>query len=449
MFNFIKPAKPIERLPEEKIDSSYKRYRVQVFISAFMGYLVYYFVRSNFAQAKADMNKLGIFNLQQLGFIASMMGLAYGISKFIMGNLSDRSNPRYFLAIGLIISGIINLLIPSSTNLIFMSILMFLNGWFQGMGWPPCGRIIAHWFSDKERGRAIALWNTSHNFGGALIAWIVIIGTSIFGSWKGAFYLPGILAIIFGFIYMIIARDTPQSVGLPPIEEYKNDYPESQKDMKDKEAELKASEIMFKYVLKNKLLWSIAIANMLVYVIRYGIESWTPTYLSSVYGFGKSEYALAFALFEIGAIPGTIIIGFLSDKVFHGRRGPLSMLCMLIVSVPIIIYWHSSNIIVIDICMTLIGALVYGPMCLVTASALDLVPKKAAGTAAGFVGLFGYIGGILAEWGVGSIAQNFSFTSKMFSVSNWDAAFIFIIACGFLSILFFAFTWNHHNLKAK
>ncbi len=446
---FLKPPKPIERLPKEKIDSSYKRYRFQVFISAFMGYLVYYFVRSNFAQAKADMNKLGIFDLQQLGFIASMMGLAYGISKFVMGNISDRSNPRYFLAIGLILSGLINIAIPSSTNIVIMSILMFLNGWFQGMGWPPCGRILAHWFSDKERGRAVAFWNTSHNFGSAIIAWVVIIGTYMFGSWKGAFYLPGILAIIFGFIYMIIARDTPQSVGLPPIEEYKNDYPESQKDMQDTEAELSGKEIIFKYVLNNRLLWSIALANLLVYVIRYGIESWTPTYLSSVRGFERSDYALAFALFEIGAIPGTILIGWISDNIFNGRRGPLSMICMALVVIPVVIYWYSTNIVTIDICMTIIGALVYGPMSLVTASALDLVPKKAAGTAAGFVGLFGYIGSILAEFGVGAIAQNFKMTTKWFTLSGWDAAFVFIIDCGLLSIIFFSFTWNHHNLKNK
>ena len=151
MLNFLKPAQPIPRLPKEKIDSTYKRYRIQVFISIYIGYLTYYFVRSNFSLAKAYLVDQGFTKLQ-LGFVASALGIAYGISKFVMGNVSDRSNPRYFLAIGLIASGIVNIFFPLTSSITIMFILMLINGWFQGMGWPPCGRTITHWFSDRERG---------------------------------------------------------------------------------------------------------------------------------------------------------------------------------------------------------------------------------------------------------------------------------------------------------
>ncbi len=93
--DLFKPAPHIERLPKEKIDSAYKRYRIQVFISIYIGYLTYYFVRSNFSLAKVYLIQEG-FTKTQLGFVASALGLAYGVSKFVMGNLSDRSNPRYF-----------------------------------------------------------------------------------------------------------------------------------------------------------------------------------------------------------------------------------------------------------------------------------------------------------------------------------------------------------------
>jgi len=439
MLKFLKPAPYIERLPEEKIPSAYKRYRIQTFLSIYIGYLIYYFVRSNFSLAKVYLIEQG-FTKAEVGLVASALGLSYGISKFVMGNFSDRSNPRYFLAIGLILSGITNLFLPNATSVGFMFVLMLLNGWFQGMGWPPCGRIMTHWFSDSERGVKMSIWNTAHNIGGGFIATVVLIGVSIFGTWKGTFYLPAIIAIVGGVVYMIFAKDTPQSVGLPPIEEFKNDYPEFEVEVEDTEAELSAKEILFKYVLNNKFLWCIALANVFVYLVRYGVINWVPTYLQEVRNFNPKESSIAFALFEYAAIPGTIIVGWMSDRIFHGRRAPMGIICMVGVTIATAVYWKSTSPFAINCALASIGALIYGPVMLIGVSALDLVPKKAAGTAAGFTGLFGYMGGqVLAEMVMGSVVDNF----------GWDGGFIMLLISSVLAIFFLAFTWNTHNIKNK
>ncbi|ENK1243113.1 glycerol-3-phosphate transporter [Clostridium botulinum] len=431
--DLFKPAPHIERLPKEKIDSTYKRYRLQVFISIYIGYLTYYFVRSNFSLAKVYLLQQG-FTKTQLGFVASALGLAYGVSKFVMGNLSDRSNPRYFLATGLILSGVVNLFFPITKSITAMFVLMLLNGWFQGMGWPPCGRTMTHWFSDKERGVKMSIWNTAHNVGGGFIATVVLIGVSIFGSWKGAFFLPALIAIVVGFLFIIFGKDTPQSVGLPPIEEYKNDYPQIK--VEDREKELSGKEILFKYVLNNKYLWYIAIANIFVYLVRYGVINWVPTYLKEIKHFDPKDSSLAFALFEYAAIPGTIFVGWLSDKVFHGRRAPVGVFCMIGVTIATYIYWKSNSLIEINCALASIGALIYGPVMLIGVSALDLVPKKAAGTAAGFTGLFGYMGGqVLAEVAMGAVVDKFS----------WNGGFILLIISSILAIVFLSFTWNIHD----
>jgi OPA family glycerol-3-phosphate transporter-like MFS transporter len=75
----------------------------------------------------------------------------------------------------------------------------------------------------------------------------------LFNDWHAAFYVPAAVALgvaVFAFITM---RDTPQSVGLPPIEQYKNDYPEGYDA--SHEDEFSAKEIFVKYVLRNKMLW--------------------------------------------------------------------------------------------------------------------------------------------------------------------------------------------------
>ena len=264
MFNFLKPARHIKSLPSEKVDDTYKRLRFQVFLGIFIGYAGYYLLRKNFSLAMPSLIEQG-FSKGELGIALSAVSIAYGFSKFVMGTVSDRSNARMFLTLGLVLTAIINLLlgfIPFFTSSItIMFIMLFLVGWFQGMGWPPSGRVLVHWFSVSERGSKTSIWNVAHNVGGGLMAPIATWGISMtalynFGylkGFEGVFIYPALLAIIIAILSYILIRDTPQSQGLPPIEQYKNDYATSTKQTI--ETELTTKEILFKYVLNNKWVW--------------------------------------------------------------------------------------------------------------------------------------------------------------------------------------------------
>ncbi len=202
MLKLFQPAPPIERLPNEQIDSEYKKHRIQVFIGIFIGYAAYYLLRKNFSLAMPYLTDQG-FSKGELGLALSAVSIAYGISKFVMGTVSDRSNSRIFLPAGLILSAIICLLmgfVPFFTSSIaIMFIMLFINGWFQGMGWPPSGRVLVHWFSVSERGGKTAIWNVAHNVGGGIMAPIAVGGASLLRlslghiqmDMKGfSFYLP-------------------------------------------------------------------------------------------------------------------------------------------------------------------------------------------------------------------------------------------------------------------
>lgn len=444
MFNFLKPAPHKERMPEEKIDSSYKKLRLQVFLGIFIGYAGYYLIRKNFSLAIPYLTEEG-FTKGELGIALAAISIAYGVSKFVMGTVSDRSNARYFLTIGLILSAIINLLIgfvPFFTSTVtIMFIMLFLNGWAQGMGWPPSGRILVHWFSVSERGTKTSIWNVAHNVGGGLMAPLAIAGVSIcttyfgavFVGYEGIFILPALVAIVVAIIAFLLMRDTPQSVGLPPIEEYRNDY--QSKDKKTYETELTTKEILFKYVLNNKWVWTIALANVFVYFVRYGVLDWAPTYLSEEKSFNMEESSLAYFLYEWAGIPGTLLCGYISDKVFKGRRGPAGVIFMVGVLLSVVVYWlnPAGNPLIDNLALIAIGFLIYGPVMLIGLQALDFVPKKAAGTAAGLTGLFGYLGGaVMANALMGFIVQH----------AGWNAGFLLLTGSCILAILLFTFTWN-------
>ena len=155
VLNFLKPAAHQSLKPEAEVDHDYKRKRMQVFMGIFIGYAGYYLVRKNFSLAMPDLIERG-FSKGELGIALSGVSIAYGLSKFLMGNVSDRSNARIFLPLGLFLSAltmiVMGLFPLALSSIAIMFALLFINGWFQGMGWPACGRVMVHWFSVKERG---------------------------------------------------------------------------------------------------------------------------------------------------------------------------------------------------------------------------------------------------------------------------------------------------------
>ena len=180
MYGIFRPAPHTEQLPEGEIDSNYTKMRWQVFLGIFVGYAGYYLVRKNFSLAMPFLIEDYGYSKGELGFALAGVSIAYGLSKFLMGSVSDRSNPRFFMATGLFMSALIMLCMgcmPWATSSVWiMFLLLLLNGWFQGMGWPPSGRTMVHWWSRKERGEIVPIWNVAHNIGGGLIGPHISIG---------------------------------------------------------------------------------------------------------------------------------------------------------------------------------------------------------------------------------------------------------------------------------
>lgn len=442
MKNFLKPPEHKPLLPSDKVDKSYQTLRLKVFLGAFIGYAGYYFIRKNFSLVFPDLIKEG-YSETDLGFALSAISIAYGLSKFFMGMVSDKSDSRKFLTIGLLFSAVTMMaigFIPVLTSSVpIMFIMLFINGWFQGMGWPPCGRIMAHWFSQNERGTKMAVWNVAHNVGGSIMPLIAILGVYLFGSWQSQLYFPAFAAVITAIIAFWLIRDTPQSCGLQSIEAYRNDYPEGYQ--KSFEEEMTTKEILQKYILTNKFLWIIAIANAFIYLVRYGVLDWAPLYLNQVKHSTVNQGNIGYFFYEIAGIAGTLLCGWLSDKVFKGRRAPATIIFMLLVAVAVIVYWKNpaGNPLIDNIALFSIGFLIYGPVMLIGVQAIDVVPKKAAGTAAGLTGLFGYLGGaVFANIAFGAIVEHF----------GWDHAFILLITACIISVVFIAFTWNTEKNKA-
>jgi sugar phosphate permease len=123
------------------------------------------------------------------------------------------------MTFGLMMSAVMNFFMGFSSSLSLLILFWSLNAVFQSMGWPPCARLLTHWFSPKEIGTKWALWNSSQQIGAASI---LVLGTFLiehFG-WRYTFYVPALICLLLGLFLLNRLRDTPQSLGLPSIEEH-------------------------------------------------------------------------------------------------------------------------------------------------------------------------------------------------------------------------------------
>jgi MFS transporter, OPA family, sugar phosphate sensor protein UhpC len=432
LLNLLRPAPFIPEIKDsEVVDKDYKYWRVRILYSMFIGYAFYYFTRLSFTFAMPGMiDELG-FQKSDLGFLSSVFAITYGISKFASGVLSDQSNPRYFMAFGLMLTGVCNIFFGMSSSLIMFAVFWGLNGWFQGFGWPPCARFLTHWYSHTERGSWWSTWNVSHNVGAFIIPWIVGFCLHYLG-WRYALYVPGVICILGGFFLINRLRDTPQSLGLPPIEQYRNDYAGTTKSEINQER-LTTRELLMN-VLTNKFVWMLAISYFFIYLVRIGVNQWTALYLIEAKGYSRLGANGFMSLYEAGGFFGSLAAGWASDRLFAAKRGPVNVLFALGMLIAIGVFWiipagyawlDSTSIFVI-------GFMIFGPQMLIGVAAAELSHKAAAATATGFTGWVAYLGAAVAGYPLGLIIDRM----------GWNGFFWAMVVCCMLSVALLLPLWN-------
>lgn len=440
--DFLKPApyQPIVKCQEE-IDGSYRYWRIRICYSIFLGYALFYFTRKSFTFAMPYMGAdLGL-TKGELGFLGSILYLSYGVSKFVSGVMSDRANPRYFMATGLIITGILNILFGLSSSLWLFALFWGLNGWFQAWGWPACCKQLNYWFSQSERGLWYSFCSTSHNLGGALIPLLAVYCAIHFG-WRYAMFVPAIFSILMGFILINRLRDVPRTLGLPTVEEFKNKTinlaPGSQTM---KHSLLSVREILFKQVLNNKYVWIFSLSYFFVYVVRTAINDWTFFYLTEAKNMEDMLASSGVFWFEVGGFVGMIAAGWGSDYFWKGNRVPSMVLCAigLIISLIGLKYVPPQHALLDMLLLALIGAFVFGPQMIVGLAAAEYVDKRAAATSNGFAGTLGYFGAAVAGYPVG----------KMIDSYGWHGFFITLLISS--AIIFFMLLplWSSNTKRTE
>ena len=427
MFKTPASAAPISNKAE--IDARYRYWRRHILIAIWLGYALFYFTRKSFNAAAPEILASGVMTRTDIGLLATLFYITYGLSKFFSGIVSDRSNARYFMGVGLIATGVVNILFGFSTSLCAFALLWALNAFFQGWGAPVCARLLTAWYSRNERGGWWAIWNTAHNVGGALIPMVVGAAALHYG-WRAGMMIAGGLAIVAGlFLAGACATGRKPSACLRWATRRHDEMEIAQQQ---EGAGLTRKEILTKYVLKNPYIWLLSLCYVLVYVVRAAINDWGNLYMSETLGVDLVTANSAVTMFELGGFIGALVAGWGSDKLFNGNRGPMNPdLCRRDLAL--------RRLAVADAVRQLRdagGVLLHHRLFRVWPADADrhggggVLPQGGGRRGDGFVGLFAYLGASLSGWPL----------ARVIDVWHWSGFFAVIaIAAGISALLLLPF----------
>ena len=428
------PPLPLEYAQGSEVDRQYRYWRFRILTTSIIGYALFYFVRANDSvPVKAMISDASLhLDKTKIGLISSVGGVTYGVSKFVNGFLGDHANPRWFMAIGLFVCAVMNIFFGFSSTLPFFVGFWFANMWAQGMGFPPCAKSMAWWFSPRERNTTFGVWHTSHMIGGALIQAMTGYLVVWFG-WRSCYYVPAAFALAGVVVILTYLRDTPESMGLPPVEVYKGEETPQQIAVEIKAAE-PYSKVVWEYVLLNPYMWIISTANATTYLLRWVQMKWGPTFLQEAKGLSVVASGWLGFGSEMAGMVSALIGGYIADRYFRGRAARVCAIAMALMTGVIYLFWKTpkSSPWTATALFIVMGFLIYVPQMLIAAMAMSLGTKRASAAAVGMTGLFGYLATVPAGWGVGWMADHY----------GWSGPFRLMIICAFATLVLMLITWN-------
>lgn len=420
----------------------YRKLRLQSFIAGTVGYSLYYVCRTSLNVVKQPILESGALDASQLGLIGSALLFAYAIGKFVNGFLADHSNIKRFMAAGLCVSAVANLLVGllglangggmvgNMTLFVVFAVMWGLNGWAQSMGAPPAIIALSRWYPLSIRGTFYGFFSASHNLGEFLSFLFVGAVVGICG-WQWGFVGSSLAGVIGVVIIVCMLHDTPESKGLPPIGVLTGEETAEESHHHASTSELQRSAI------RNPLVWVLALSSAFMYVSRYAINGWGVLFLQEAKGYSLATATQVISVNALLGILGTVFSGWLSDRLFHGRRNVLAFGFGVLNTLALALFLYSGNGMFVNLLsMVFFGMAIGVLICFLGGlMAIDIVPREATGAALGIVGMASYVGAglqdIISGWLIDSGKEVVDGVTRY----DFSTAAVFWIAASALSFI--------------
>lgn len=450
LYSFYRISRPsAEKVPPQEVDSTYRKIRSRTFWGAVVAYSLYYVCRLSLSIVKQPLIDGGIFTAGQLGVIGSSLLFVYAVGKFMNGFIADYCNIKRFMATGLLVSAVANLLLGllglfhgasgtvSAVFFVSFAVLWGINGWVQSMGSPPGIISLSRWFPLSRRGTYYSFFCSSPYLGEFLSFIIVGLIVGALG-WQYGFIFASLGGFAGAAIIIFFVSDTPESKGLPSVQELSGEEMKAEDRMRTVETQ--------KSVLRHPGIWIIAASSAFVYIAKYAIANWGVLFLQKEKAFSLESATQIIAFSAALGVLGTILAGWLSDKVFKGSRVIPVIISGLLSFISFALFLFAGGGYVANIIYVSMFSLAVGVLYCIIAGlmAMDIVPRKATGAALGIVGISSYVAAGIQDIASGYLIQGYTegAADMADAVYNFTPVSLFWLFAMFVAFVLPVVTWN-------
>lgn len=448
LYTFYRISKPsADKVEPDKVDQTYISLRRRTFWGATIAYSLYYVCRMSLSVVKQPLIDEGVLTAGELGLIGSALLLVYAVGKFMNGFIADYCNVRRFMATGLLISTLVNLLLgvfgllqgpaglPSVLIFVSFAVLWGVNGWAQSMGSPPGVISLSRWFPQSKRGTYYSMFSSSPYIGEFLSFIITGFVVGALG-WEYGFLVASLAGLVGSLIILLLVSDTPESKGLPPVQTLSGEQVTKQDKMPTKELQ--------KMIVRHPGIWVIALSSAFIYITKYAIAGWGVLFLQKARGFSLEDATQVIAFSAAFGVLGTVLAGWLSDKVFRSDRVKPALLSGVLSLVSLGLFLFVGGGFVLNIFYVSLFSLSVGVLYCIVAGlmAVDIVPRKATGAALGVVGISSYVAAGLQDITSGYLIQGFMTEVEGADVYDFGPVSWFWMTAALISFVLPVLNWK-------
>ena len=448
LYSFYRISKPsADKVPQERIAAEYKALRNRTFWGATAAYSLYYVCRMSLSVVKQPLIDDGILSAGQLGLIGSALLFVYAVGKFMNGFIADYCNMKRFMATGLFVSAAVNLImgalgffhgpagLPSMLIFIAFAVLWGINGWMQSMGSPPGVISLSRWFPRSKRGTYYSIFSSTPYVGEFLSFIITGMVVGAFG-WEYGFIVAAAAGLVGSAVILLFVSDTPESKGLPSIYELSA-------EQKTKEDHMPTKELQ-KIVLRHPGIWIIALSSAFIYITKYAVAGWGVLFLQKAKDFPLEEATQIIAFSAAFGVVGTVLAGWLSDRIFRGDRVKPAILSGVLSFIALALFLFAGGGYVMNIFYVSLFSLAVGVLYCIVAGlmAVDIVPRKATGAALGVVGISSYVAAGLQDITSGYLIQCNTTVENGLDVYDFGPVSWFWLVAALISFILPVLNWK-------
>jgi sugar phosphate permease len=374
---------------------SLRSWQIKIFSATWLAYVGYYFARKAFYVVKSPLaDSLG-FTALDLAHLGTAYLVFYMVGQYSSAYFGRKLGPKLLLLVGMGISLSCNFIFGISNGFWTIMLFLSLNGLAQGTGWPGCIGSLAYWFKREKRGTILGFWSTCYQVGSVVATSFAAFMLGHFG-WRWSFFGASIVLLVIWTIVLILHPNRPQDVGLDPIED---DCEACEEGEVEEDAGNNSEKLGW-----SRDVWATVITMGLIYFsikfLRYALWSWVPFFFNRNFHMDVSDAGYLSTVFDLAGFAGVLFAGYVSDRVFKGKRAMLSAIMLSLMALAFILMYEkgATSLMFFTISMGIAGFMLYGPDSLISGvGAIDVGSKRGALVAAGIINGTGSIGPIFQE----------------------------------------------------